>query len=889
MSAYLDLQFAPALLGLLLLPVAVALRYRFGRLRVGVVPYAGAWRSHTDRWATARVVAWWYVSFILLVVAAAEPVRVAESTVSRSLGADVVIAVDVSTSMLAEDLAPSSTPKDRLAVLKPALVDFIKDESIGRVGLVLFAGRAYTLVPLSADRSWLRQQIETLEIGDIEDGTAIGDGLGLAITQFNLGEPADRSRMIVLLTDGSNTSGVMTPPQAAAIAKKFSIPIYSVAMGRDGLAPYPILDSSGRRIGSRQQPSSVDRDTLTTIARETGGAHHDASDGEQLTAALAAISSRVLVVQKSAKKVSRDDLATWLLLAALITLTVLLVLLYRSSGWRSSGWRQSGGRSRDAAKILDGIIAGGQFKIQSATGWLQRLPLLLIASAVGVSIALLLSDKSDSSPAPSPQQVLFALDASRSMDIVDEAGVSRIDRARRLASRALDELESDVAAGVLVFAGSAHVVSPISSERTLSARALASFSSTHLPQQGSSYLELFKNSINAFDGSASDKVLVLLSDGEANPEAWAADVSRLKAAGIRVIAVGFGQEKTAPVPDIAGGWLRDSRGIFVYAKPQPENLRRLAAATGGVMLMSHENPALLTELLQSLAAPASVADQSGSGEWVVSEARRILLCMVLAFLLVAAWREVPARARLAAFDARSSRAATASSFFMVAVAMLVGLLSLRVEAQFPRPLQTIQSAEERDALNEVNAVVREILSRSSVSAADYRSLARAAANYGAIHRLHAHPISEGVLRDGLVAVQLGRQADPTASDWDLLERQLRRLLEPPPPIVADDGEIDPANEPLEGKLAMGSSGVSEPQPTDSPPGSDTSDVDDVQSPGGGAADEFGAADWSDASVAVPLYLLREVERGDSYADLFRRMQGRSGGRELVISRPAQGW
>ena len=83
MSAYLDLQFAPALLGLLLLPVAVALRYRFGRLRVGVVPYAAAWRSHADRWATARVVAWWYVSFILLVVAAAEPVRVADFLIEK--------------------------------------------------------------------------------------------------------------------------------------------------------------------------------------------------------------------------------------------------------------------------------------------------------------------------------------------------------------------------------------------------------------------------------------------------------------------------------------------------------------------------------------------------------------------------------------------------------------------------------------------------------------------------------------------------------------------------------------------------------------------------------------------------------------------------------------
>lgn len=884
MSAYLDLQFAPALLGLLLIPIAMALRYRFGRLRVGVVPYAAAWRSHADRWATARVVAWWYLSLILLIFAAAEPVRVAESTVSRSLGADVVIAIDVSTSMLAEDLAPSSTPKDRLAVLKPALVEFIKDDSIGRVGLVLFAGRAYTLVPLSADRSWLRQQIETLEIGDIEDGTAIGDGLGLAITQFNIGEPADRSRMIVLLTDGSNTSGVMTPPQAAAIAKKFSIPIYSVAMGRDGLAPYPILDSSGRRVGSRQQPSSVDRDTLTTIARETGGVHQDASDGAQLTAALAAIASRLIVVQKSEKTVTQDDLATWFLLAALITLTVLLLLLFRNSGWR-----QSGGISQEASRILDGIVAGGQFKIQSAAGWLQRLPLLLIASVVGVLIALVLSEKSDSSPSSSQQQVLFALDASRSMDIVDESGVSRMDRARRLASRALGELEANVAAGVLVFAGSAHVVSPMTSERTLAARALASFGSTHIPQQGSSYLELLNTAISAFDVSASDKVLVLLSDGEANPEAWAADVSRLKAMGIRVIAVGFGQQKTAPIPDVEGGWLRDSRGIFVYAKPQPENLRRLAAATGGVMLMSHENPVLLRELLQSLSASSSAAAQSGSREWVMREARRILSGIVLVLLLMAAWREVPARARLAAFDAGSSRVATTSSVVVFAVVMLAGLLSLRVEAQFPRPLQTIQSAEERDALNEVNAVVREILSRSTVSAADYRSLARAAANYGAIHRLHAHPISEGVLRDGLTAVQLGRQTDPTASDWDALERQLRRLLEPPPPIVADDGELDPANEPLEGKLAMGSSGVTEPQPTESPPGSDTSDADDVQSPGGGAADEFGAADWRDASVAVPLYLLREVERGDSYAELFRRMQGRSGGRELVIPRPIQAW
>ncbi|MGA0800654.1 MAG: hypothetical protein ACO3P5_09465, partial [Steroidobacteraceae bacterium] len=190
---------------------------------------------------------------------------------------------------------------------------------------------------------------------------------------------------------------------------------------------------------------------------------------------------------------------------------------------------------------------------------------------------------------------------------------------------------------------------------------------------------------------------------------------------------------------------------------------------------------------------------------------------------------------------------------------------------------------------EVNAVVRDMLSRPGLRAEDYRRLAQAAADYGAIHRLHAHPISEGVLRDGLAAVLLGRQLDPSVAAWNGLEQQLRRLLEPPPPVMADDGEIDPANEPLEGKLAMGSSGEPEPLPTERSEGTETSDVDDVRSAGGGAADEFSASEWRDASVAVPLYLLREVERGDSYAELFRNMQGRSSGREIRLTPPTQGW
>ncbi len=879
MSSYLDLQFAPALLLLMLIPIAMVVRFLFGRLRVMVVPYAGFWRSDIGRWDNLRVAIWWYASLILVILAAAEPVIVSTATVNRSVGADVVMAVDVSTSMLAEDLSSQSTPQDRLSVLKPALIDFIDDEAIGRVGFVLFAGRAYTLVPLSADRSWLKQQIEALEIGDIEDGTAIGDGLGLALTQFKLAEPADRSRMVVLLTDGSNTSGVLKPPQAAAIAKRFSIPIYSVAMGRDGYAPYPIFDANGRRIASRQQPSSVDRQTLTTISRETGGSHHDAADAKQLTDALAAIASRLVVVQKSEARLDRHSLAPGLLLAAWITMVVLFVMFYR----------ELRGRTLAQTRVLDGFIAGGQLQIRAVSGWLRGVPLFLIAAVVTTSIALWLYQKKPTPPIAMPQQILFALDASRSMDIVDESGASRIERATRLASRTLGQLQPDVAAGVLVFAGSAHVVAPIGLERALAERALTSFGSIHVPKQGSSYLNWIREASAAFDVAAGDKVLVLLSDGEANPENWAAEVTRLRAMGIRVIAVGFGQEKTAPIPAASGGWLRDARGLFVYAKPQPENLRRLATATGGLMLSAHENPTLSRQLLESLSVAKPTESRFWPADIIEGWAQRLLLSIVLLLLLISAWREVPAKARLATFEMRAHRVMTASGLVAAFLVMGIASLSLRSEAQFARPLQTIQSVEERDALNEVNGVVRNILSRPSVRAEDYRSLARAAANYGAIHRLHAHPISEGVLRDGLAAVALGRQLDPSASDWNALEQQLRRLLEPPPPVMADDGEIDPANEPLEGKLAMGSSGEPEPLPTERSEGTETSDVDDVRSPGGGAADEFGASEWRDASVAVPLYLLREVERGDSYAELFRNMQGRSGGREIVLAPPTQGW
>lgn len=872
MSAYLDFQFLPALFALLIIPLAIITRLLFGRSRVGVIPYAASWRRSQDGAGTAGAAVWWYLAVILLVLALAEPVRVSETTVDRPIGAEVVIAIDVSTSMLAEDLSAESTPLDRLAVLKPALLDFLQNDSIDRVGLVLFAGRAYTLVPLMTDRSWVAKQIESLEIGDIEDGTAIGDGLGLAVSQFSPSAADERSRMIVLLTDGSNTSGVMTPPQAAAIAKKFSIPIHSVAMGRDGYVPYPIFNATGRRIAARQQPSSVDRGTLMTIAAQTGGSHQDATDDQQLAAALQRISSQLVVVSKPEKIRTHEAWTGWLLWAAGAALLGLLLKLYQAGVWANLPQK----------KILDGHIQNGRFSVRPLVGGLQRAPVFLLGSLLGILCALWMSSTATVTDSLPKRQVLVALDVSRSMEIADETDGSRVERAGRLASRLLGKLPSATPVGVLVFAGSAQLVAPIVRERALAERALTSFRSTHFALQGSSYLEMLKAASAAFDPAADDKVLLLLSDGETNPEEWTAAIGNLRTQGIRVVAVGFGQQKTSPVPDAAGGWLRDPRGLVVYAKPQPENLQRLALATGGVLIRSYDNSTLLQAVLQSVSDEAT-SDGLRAPQVVASmDGRRALLWMILAALFFAAWREVPARVRLAPLGLRSARGVAASS-------LVIGLLSVPVVAQLARPLQTIQSAEERDALNEVNTVVRTILASPKLTADHYLLLARAAANYGAIHRLHAHPISEGVLRDGLVAVQQGRQLDPRRSTWDALEQQLRRLLEPTPALLADDGEIDPANEPLEAKLAMGSSGALEPASTEKPARSDDAELDAVRTPGGGAADIFGAAEWRDASVAMPLYLLREVERGDSYAEVFRRMQWRRSGREIVTAKAGQSW
>ncbi len=276
----------------LLLPWLVWLRGRRS-VSVLIVPFAAAWHRpslfNPSRWPTVLAI----TGLLLLIVAVARPQRVENKREVRSQGYDLMLAIDLSGSMLSEDFERNGQRINRIQVIKPVIQAFIDKRPSDRIGIVVFSGRAYTLSPLTFDHDWLGRQVERLKIGLIEDGTAIGDGLGVALTRLEQASRAEAGRrmgaFVVLLTDGANNRGTMTPEQATEIAKSRSIPVYTIGAGREGSVPYPVFDQAGNRIGSRRVPSDLDEPALREIAAQTGGKYFRADDVRTVEGAFAAI------------------------------------------------------------------------------------------------------------------------------------------------------------------------------------------------------------------------------------------------------------------------------------------------------------------------------------------------------------------------------------------------------------------------------------------------------------------------------------------------------------------------------------------------------------------------------------------------------------------------
>ncbi len=281
------------LLALLALPLLMWVRGRRGA-PVLVVPYAAAWHRPSlipsSRWPVAFAV----LGIILLIVGLARPQLVEDRREVKQQGYDLMLAIDLSGSMLAEDYERDGEAINRLQAIKPIIQAFINQRTSDRIGMVVFSGRAYTLAPLTFDHDWLSRQIERIKINMMpEDGTAIGDGLGVALTRLEQAKREDGTKrkgaFVVLMTDGANNRGLLTPDQATDIAKSRGIPVYTIGAGKDGYVRMPVFDDNGNKIGYRRALSDLDEGQLRAMADVTGGKFFRALDLDTAEKAFAAI------------------------------------------------------------------------------------------------------------------------------------------------------------------------------------------------------------------------------------------------------------------------------------------------------------------------------------------------------------------------------------------------------------------------------------------------------------------------------------------------------------------------------------------------------------------------------------------------------------------------
>ena len=247
-------------------------------------------------------------AFALLVVALARPQDVEQNVRTNTEGIDIMLAIDVSGSMLARDFKP-----DRITAAKEVAGSFIADRYGDRIGLVAFAGEAFTQSPLTTDQSTLQTLLARIRSGLIEDGTAIGNGLATAINRLR--ESDAKSKVMILLTDGVNNQGQIAPMTAAEIAKAQGIRVYTIGVGTEGMAPYPAMDMFGN-ITFVNQKVEIDEKTLTAISDMTGGQYFRATDKAKLKAIYDEINQLEKSKVEVTEHVSYHELyLTWVLAA----------------------------------------------------------------------------------------------------------------------------------------------------------------------------------------------------------------------------------------------------------------------------------------------------------------------------------------------------------------------------------------------------------------------------------------------------------------------------------------------------------------------------------------------------------------------------------------------
>ena len=309
----------PKLLWLMVVPDLMALHYiwielsgRRPHLRVSTsVPWMQGGRSFMS---LLRHVPFLLRVFalVMIIIAIARPRSSQEMERVDTEGIDIILAMDVSTSMLARDFTP-----DRINASKDIAIEFIAQRPSDRMGIVVFAGESFTQCPLTTDRATLINMMKEVQTDLIEDGTAIGNGLATAVARMK--DSDAKSRVVILLTDGVNNRGEISPQMAAEIAKTYGVRVYTIGVGANGMAPYPVMTPWGVEV--QNVKVEIDEALLSEIADATGGRYFRATDNTKL----AEIYSEINKMEKARTTV--DSFPVYKELFGMYALLALLALL----------------------------------------------------------------------------------------------------------------------------------------------------------------------------------------------------------------------------------------------------------------------------------------------------------------------------------------------------------------------------------------------------------------------------------------------------------------------------------------------------------------------------------------------------------------------------------
>lgn len=306
---------------LLLLPVLAILKGRLGGSPAvtfsATAPLEELGRRRRSR-AGAFLATLSHLAMACFIVALARPQLGSTLTRTQASGVDIILAIDVSRSMLAEDFTIGGQRSNRIEAVKNVTERFIRQRPNDRIGIVAFAGRPYLVSPITLDHDWLIANLDRLQIGLVEDGTAIGSAIALSANRLK--DKEAKTKIIVLLTDGDNNSGRVTPLTAAEAARALGIRVYAIGAGTHGPVPFPLQDPFGRTV-YRQVEMEFGEDELRQIASITGGEYFRATDTKSLEGVFTAIDQ----LEKTKIEIERfaqyRDLFPWLLVIGLTLLS----------------------------------------------------------------------------------------------------------------------------------------------------------------------------------------------------------------------------------------------------------------------------------------------------------------------------------------------------------------------------------------------------------------------------------------------------------------------------------------------------------------------------------------------------------------------------------------